>query len=92
MCTSKNLIAVRQGGPAHSCLRFDMWAYLIGSVPGMDGHVLRGEQTNAIVASACVSSTMSPGPSQSLPLKVWYSPSQWPADSDADSPRCQPRK
>ena len=50
----------------------------MGSVPGMDGHVLRGAQKNAEEASGCVSWTMSPGPSQSLPLNVWYSPSQWP--------------
>ena len=52
--------------------------HLIGSVPGMAGHVLRGEQKNAEEDSGCVSWTMSPGPSQSLPLNVWYSPSQWP--------------
>ena len=54
--------------------------HLMGSVPGIDGHVLRCAHTNAMYASAWVSLTMSPGPSQSLPLNVWYSPSQWPVN------------
>ena len=54
--------------------------HLMGSVPGYIGHELRGEHTKAAPSSACVSATMSPGPVQLFPLKVWYSPSQCPVD------------